>query len=299
MAQAFLNQLLTTENCVQSENNAQCSVCLKTYGTLTDTAAIECEIRLPCNHTLGSVCAFTWLSSHKTCPLCRQELYSDQPTACDGTLLDIIPRAASADRDDHTMSYMIEYYCENSILDDELVRNAMAEILRPLVQGNGFDLESIVGAAVYITLNLLGHPRSSLEISRELGVEEDVIRLIYTLVYANREILITNAMLGALRRGHIEDVVAFLPPPESYEEVVGDENEGLVMPRTMLSGLPATDARSLRVECAQVCWGQDRGVVFLVQQIAEKIREQSYLDIRGYNRIIAVSIFLAGTPDEL
>lgn len=85
------------------------------------------------------MCAFTWLRSNKTCPLCRQEFYSDQPNACDGTLWDIIPVAWTVpeDRDDQIMSYMIESYCENSILDDELVRNAirvavpMAEILRP------------------------------------------------------------------------------------------------------------------------------------------------------------------------
>lgn len=41
MAQAFLNQLLTTKDRVQSEDNAQCFVCLITYGTLTDTEAIE------------------------------------------------------------------------------------------------------------------------------------------------------------------------------------------------------------------------------------------------------------------
>ena len=76
MAEAFLSQLLVSENRVQSEENAQCPVCFQKYGTLTDTGATESEIRLPCNHTLGSMCAFKWLKSSNTCPFCRKELFA-------------------------------------------------------------------------------------------------------------------------------------------------------------------------------------------------------------------------------
>ena len=74
MAEAFLRQLLTTGNRIQSEDHAQCCVCLEVYGTRTKTGAIGREVRLPCNHTLGSMCAFTWLESKNTCPFCRMSL---------------------------------------------------------------------------------------------------------------------------------------------------------------------------------------------------------------------------------
>lgn len=78
MAEAFLNQILVAENRVESEGIAQCCVCLQRYGALTDTGAIECEIRLPCKHSLGSMCAFTLLKCNNAGPFCRKELYTTQ-----------------------------------------------------------------------------------------------------------------------------------------------------------------------------------------------------------------------------
>ena len=79
MAKIFLHKLLTSEDLLDSGDNDRCFVCLQTYGTLTDAGAIEREVRLPCNHSLGSICISTWLKSNNTCPICRKELFPDRP----------------------------------------------------------------------------------------------------------------------------------------------------------------------------------------------------------------------------
>ena len=56
MAEYFLTRLLTTENRVKFEEGSQdCIICLDRYGTLSCESGIEeFEVRLPCNHTVGS-----------------------------------------------------------------------------------------------------------------------------------------------------------------------------------------------------------------------------------------------------
>lgn len=81
MAETFLSQLLIDDNRVESEVNSQCCVCLERYGTLKEGGTTECEIRLPCKHTIGSICVWTWLKTenHNTCPQCREVLFPADP----------------------------------------------------------------------------------------------------------------------------------------------------------------------------------------------------------------------------
>lgn len=316
MAEAFLRQLLTTTNRVESEDNAQCSVCLQTYGTLTDTGAIECEIRLPCNHRLGSMCAFIWLKFNNTCPFCREPFFPAQPhpNLENGIMGAVIPNPSvdtrtpeTLDDDADVLSDIVRYCCNISIWDENvyaevyLIAEPTAKNLRQLVQADGFCLDSIAGTAVYIASHVLGHPRSSLELCRKIRQRharsflefpreatpvEDLIRPVYTRIYTDRENLIDPQMLGVLGRRHVEDVLAFLPPPDSDEEVIRDETEG---PSFTIS---ATALKSL---CEQVSYllGHRGSVLQLVQQIAETIRESPYLGVRLATRITAVSIFMA------
>lgn len=83
MAAEFLRQLFQIENIVLSDDS-RCCICLADYGLLcTETGVIECEIRLPCNHVVGSFCVAKWLSptqlGHNSCPLCRREFFPAQP----------------------------------------------------------------------------------------------------------------------------------------------------------------------------------------------------------------------------
>ena len=301
MAEAFLSQLLTADNRVESEAKARCSVCLQTYGTLTQTGAIECEVRLPCNHRLGSMCAFTWLKTNNTCPFCRRDFFPAQPRPYleHGISGDVTPNPPVATRapealghDEEVLSEMVRYCCSTPDWDDGFSTDAfriaepMAEALRQRVQAEGFGLDSIAGTTVYIVSHLLGRPRSHLEISRVLFVEGDCISSLHTHIYADRETLIDPPMLEVLGRGHMDDVLSFLPLPDSVEEMVGNEYEASIYP---------VNGRFLRSLCCRFCYqlGHRGSVVRLVQQIADAIREGSYPGVRFHIKITAVSIFIA------
>lgn len=81
MSQPFLNQLLVNpENRVQSEKGEKCIICLEEYQTLNPTTGtIECEIRLPCNHGIGSSCLVNWLHTGNNCPVCRADFFGVEP----------------------------------------------------------------------------------------------------------------------------------------------------------------------------------------------------------------------------
>ncbi|CAF9935011.1 hypothetical protein IMSHALPRED_010072 [Imshaugia aleurites] len=87
MAEAFLSQLLRVENIVQPNSGEPCIICLTVCGTFCpETGSVELEIRLPCNHVVGSRCIVTWLDPRRTasnsCPLCRCVFFPTQPPLC-------------------------------------------------------------------------------------------------------------------------------------------------------------------------------------------------------------------------
>lgn len=55
MAKEFLARILTIENSVASNGDQDCIICQEKCGTLSsETGIMELEVRLPCNHTVGS-----------------------------------------------------------------------------------------------------------------------------------------------------------------------------------------------------------------------------------------------------
>ena len=335
MAETFLSQLLTVGNRVESQVNAHCPVCLQKYGTLTDTGAMECEIRLPSNHTLGSMCACTWLKSKNTCPFCREVFFSVPPDpdfehetaedentedenaedenaededSEDEIMEDLTPNTSGLsetpelwDDDAEAFSDSNRSCCERLFSDRIFymevlcVAEPMALTLRDYVRAGGFGLSTLAATSIYIASHLLGHPRSSQKISRELLVQEHFVCSIYTGIFGEKEKLIESSMLEVLGRRHMDAVLAFLPPPDSQEDLIRDENERTSMPDPILSSLSETNARSLRLMCDLVCYqlGHAGEVVQLVQQIAKRIREGSYLGVVSDSKVTAVSIFMA------
>ena len=175
------------------------------------------------------------------------------------------------------------------------VAEPMALTLREYVRAGGFGLSTLAATSIYIASHLLGHPRSSREISRELLVQEHFVCSIYTGIFGKKEKLIESSMLEVLGRRHMDAVLAFLPPPASQEDLIRDENERTSVPDPILSSLTETNARSLRLMCDLVCYqlGHAGEVVQLVQQIAKRICEGSYLGIVSDSKVTAVSIFMA------
>lgn len=80
MSELFLADILKIENSVKSDSSQPCCICLQDFGTLTsNTGVIECGVRLPCSHCVGSSCIATWLGSNNTCPVCRHVFFPAQP----------------------------------------------------------------------------------------------------------------------------------------------------------------------------------------------------------------------------
>lgn len=107
MLQDVLSQLLTPQNCVQTEEGESCSICLQEYHTLCSTSgAVELAIRLPCRHVMGSVCLTSWLKNSNTCPLCRYELYppEDLKHSADSNNDDAASDSENPDTDDDDAS---------------------------------------------------------------------------------------------------------------------------------------------------------------------------------------------------
>ena len=84
MAEAFRSRLLRDENRVQSCSDRPCMICLTQCDTLCpETGNVEWEVRLPCTHTVGSICITKWLdpsgAANNSCPMCRYVFFPKQP----------------------------------------------------------------------------------------------------------------------------------------------------------------------------------------------------------------------------
>ena len=79
MAEAFLQNLLQQHKSIQNEDQ-RCAICSEAYGTISlENGTLEVEMRLPCNHTVGSACIAQWLKDRNSCPICRREFFPAQP----------------------------------------------------------------------------------------------------------------------------------------------------------------------------------------------------------------------------
>ena len=84
MAEAFRSRLLRDENRVQPCSDRPCMICLTQCDTLCpETGNVEWELRLPCTHTVGSICITKWLdpsgAANNSCPMCRYIFFPKQP----------------------------------------------------------------------------------------------------------------------------------------------------------------------------------------------------------------------------
>ena len=216
MAQQFRQQLLRSENVklVDEADESTCMICKESYGTINaSTGAVEVQIRLPCNHMIGSVCISTWLGESNSCPLCRKEFFPpEQRQRLEITAVNISPPETSvpsiyrgSDAED------ICGWVANLLHFDDRARSASISMCGPLnrmVTGISNAAICVAAISLYIAWHLFnenGNPAAFMaDLTRETGVPENYIRFRYNYIHSDRMELLSRDMFFHLARGDMD-----------------------------------------------------------------------------------------------
>ena len=269
----------------------RCGICLEEYGTLSrETGTMEIEIRLPCNHTIGSACIAIWLKSNNTCPVCRHEFFPAQPRPYleHGIMNDQDDAEQPYEGHQQSVSEINADYCYELSLDHE-IRMISELIAQKLTESEnwsqGHTSGCILSVSIYMASHLVGEPRSLREIATVTGVEADHIRFSYDLIYPERDHL-TNTHLLSLLQDAFDAVAPLNWPAPGYE--LTDEQIDEQIENSLIS-------RMLRQACEGGCneLGLDADVVEISTQIAENLCAAGLMNALGPEGLTAAAIFMA------
>lgn len=201
-------------------------ICLEDYNTLNiSTGITEYEIRLPCNHHVGSSCIANWLGTNNSCPKCRATFFAAQPRPylehenISEERLAPGPRTTrSTVEGPRDVSYTLTSYGRPGEGLDGNQRNpdaaalarafcseldftqraaavtglaeSMAGLLAGSRDGQGHSRRRIAAVCIYTAAYMICRPRSLMEISWVAGVSGEDIGRLYGQIYPVRERLI-------------------------------------------------------------------------------------------------------------
>lgn len=312
MSGQFLANILKIENSVKSNSSQPCCICLQDFGTLSaETGVIECGVRLPCSHFVGSSCIATWLRANNTCPLCRRVFFPAQPRPyLEHGIVTETPRRSENERS-------LEVWHEScNELNLSSRANAiafqMAQRLGTLGWMGGHNGFCVGTAAMYIVSHIMGEPKSPEHISSVVNVEPHHIRGVYRCIYPNRDRLVFRELLaepaaranlqGVFRLSHngacLEDMLALLPTPAHGNGSIEGDTEAFAVSELEYHLISHREDLEQLVDrfCTEL--GYDQGLVggfieLFCQDIAHSIRNSMFLAGRSPQPIIAVSIYMS------
>ena len=287
MAEAFLFELLQMHNSVHNPEE-RCGICLEEYGTLSrETGTMEVEIRLPCNHTIGSACIAIWLKANNTCPVCRHEFFPAQPRPYleHGVIMNGLDDAEQPyEGHQQTVSEINADYCNELSLDIgiSMISGLISQKLTESENwSQGHTSWCIVSVSIYMASHLTGEPRSPREIATVTGVEADHIRFCYDLIYPERDHLANAHLLSLLQDTF--DAVAPLNWPAPGYEFTDEQIENNHISHMLRQGYQRG--------CNEL--GLDADVVEISAQIAENLGAAGLMSALGPEGITAAAIFMA------
>ncbi|KAL9077348.1 MAG: hypothetical protein Q9161_000193 [Pseudevernia consocians] len=227
MSQNFLNQLLSrTENRVISSPGERCMICLEDYNMLNMwTGITEYEIRLPCNHHVGSSCIANWLRTNNSCPQCRATFFAARPRPypqhgnINQNRLAPDPRTTrstverprdvsytltssgrpreglNGDQRDLDAAALTQVFCSELDFTDRAtavagLAESMAGLLAGSRDGQGHSPRRIAAVCIYMAAYIIRRQKSLMEISWVAGVSGEDIARLYGQIYSVREQLI-------------------------------------------------------------------------------------------------------------
>lgn len=315
MSQKFLNQLLRVEETVQVDEleAPTCMICLEPYGRLNSTTgAVELQVRLPCNHLVGTVCIATWLRDNNSCPACRATFFPAQPRPYleHGIIGNDDPfantnRGRMGGRDESDPIEICDWVCHELYLSVRL-RELAVIIAEPLSQMLLRQVSSpSVDAAItiYIAWHLMtpdDSPTNFLEeLSHLLQVSQHQIRHLYRFIYPHRMDLITPETLPCLVRPHMDSIYALLPFPDPVDSEQDDDEEGEISGRRELYGTSGIYARlasiSVRLGEELSSTHPDHLVVIeeLYEELIDRMDDHPVLRSRSSEVQMAVCVIMA------
>lgn len=169
-----------------------------------ETGLLELAIRLPsCSHIVGSGCIAQWLQSNNTCPLCRHVFFPAQslPSPHYGIMEGQTNQNRTSRSQilsgpvDGVLDFCREItrhcdeYCAHLDLERDISRIAAQVVYKLLGSRPSIAIlqddsdDQVVAVSIYIASHLMGHPRSSREISGVIdNVDAHYARTTYNLL---------------------------------------------------------------------------------------------------------------------
>ena len=176
----------------------------------SETGIIECLIRLPCSHLIGSHCIATWLHDNNTCPVCRRVFFPAQPRPHPGHGV-IVNRdgddAGELSRDDAVVLLYHEVERIEMISGMLGVSPAVCQ-LSMLIGRLSFHFDALRGSSrvaraamsVFAASHLLGHPVTLDQLARVVERTRRSIYDTYRLFYPERHIVSNDSEFILLLR---------------------------------------------------------------------------------------------------
>ena len=206
MAQAFLAQLPRISRSLLAKEDQRCPICMEDYDTTPSAHGIvECAIKLPCSHVVGSECIRTWVSASddgrggkNTCPLCRHVLFEAPRSIAEHLIIHSVLTNGCED------ICALLGLSGNPDIGDIAIQIANSIHDRVTLAGADGDhraAHAVAAASVYMACHLLGHPRSLTLVASCVTVGEQLVQQAYAVLHEFRYHLIDRDLLDRFGLG--------------------------------------------------------------------------------------------------
>ena len=193
----------------------------------SETGIIECSIRLPCDHLVGSHCLVTWFHHNNSCPICRREFFSaplrprlENETAGgfgddddergdddDNAASSALSSSDDSGEGDDSETRLDRLLRHTRVLSHQLHLVYAAEYLAQLIAQHMFHMEALLRwgpshkAAVsnFVAANLVHHHVALDQIDALTDTTQERLLDCYRMFYPRRETVIDGEVLFLLR----------------------------------------------------------------------------------------------------
>lgn len=279
---------------------------------------MECPIRLPCSHIIGSACITTWLQTRSTCPICRFEFFPAQEKASDSDDGEELDDQTLDEIQDTCVRFIGNLRSPAGYLRSPIDSASRTDVLTDMAvevhmrnSSGGHSNRCAVALAFYIMSHIMHEPLSLVDISRVSDIPALHLERAYIPIYVYRDILIPRSLPPDIVR-HTGCWSRFwdLLPPVTQTSGFTRTAENIELGSLISEDVEMTDADTasngavgrgeshMRPQdfCEHFCieLGYEQDVIELCQCIASKIHGL-YLQGSGFQprRTATVSVFVA------